>query len=84
MKIGIPDSVRQQTTKCPHGLECLENGHCGNREICKVSYPYGTNVLRLAYGDQFVCPYRIGFGNGQLCTCPVRYYLHTKGRRSIG
>ncbi len=80
MKVEIPDSVRQQTTRCPHGLECLENGRCGDREICKVAYSYRENVLRLTSSDQFVCPYRMSFGYGQFCTCPVRDYLDTKGR----
>jgi len=84
MTIDIPDSVRQQTTKCPYDFGCLGTGHCGDVKICEVAYSYGGNVLSLVSNKQPRCPYHLDFGHGKLCTCPTRTYLHTKGRRSIG
>lgn len=82
MKTAIPDSVRKATTRCPHDFGCLETGRCGERDLCAVKYEYGGNRLRLAADAAFFCPYHLALGCGQLCTCPVREYLHkqaTKG-----
>jgi len=83
MKIEIPDSVRQQTTNCPHDFGCLADGRCGNRELCKAEYSYGGNVLRILTDSSTFCPYYVAFGFGQMCTCPVRDYLHSKGHSRI-
>lgn len=84
MTIEIPDSVRRNTAKCPHEFECLENGRCGERELCKVAYSNGENMLRLSGNDQFICPYRMSFGSGQLCSCPVRWYLDISPLKRAG
>lgn len=78
MNIEVPDSVRRETTLCPHDFSCIRTGRCGDREICKVDYSYGGNVLRLACDNQSSCPYHVAFGYSKLCTCPVRDYLHTR------
>lgn len=78
MYIEIPDSVRQKADGCPYDFECLENGRCGARDVCAVEYAYGASVMRLASDEQVYCPYQVAFGDNQLCTCPVREYLHVK------
>ncbi len=82
MHIEIPDSVKQKAGKCPHDFGCLATGRCGDRELCKIERAYGENVLSLASREQISCPYRLAFGRGQLCTCPVRDFLHTEERSS--
>ena len=84
MNIEIPDSVRRETKCCPHEFGCLATGRCGDREICKVDYAYGGNVLRIASEKQLPCPYHVAFGYIQLCTCPIRDYLHVMERLSFG
>ena len=83
MKNGMPDSVKEKATKCPHALGCLENGRCGERSLCNVAYASGNNLLRLTGNEQFECPYRMSFGYGQICSCPVRWYLDTKEHTSV-
>jgi hypothetical protein len=80
MKVEIPDSVRRKVTQCPHDFSCLETGCCGDRNMCEVEYAYGGNVMRLASNEQMHCPYRIAFGNSQLCLCAVREYLHIQAQ----
>ena len=75
MLIELPDSVRVKTTKCQYDFGCLTTGCCGTREMCKVIGSFGLDVLLLATREQCSCEYRISFGEGQLCTCPVRKYL---------
>ena len=75
MTIELPDSVRENTTKCEHEFGCLATGRCGTREMCKVTGSFGPDVLLLATREQSSCEYRVSFGEGQLCTCPVRKYL---------
>lgn len=83
MSVEIPDSVKQRAGKCRHDFSCAAIGKCGDKELCKIEYSFGAEVLQLATHDQLDCPYRVSFGCGQLCTCPVRQYLHdTKQDRS--
>lgn len=83
MTLEIPDSVRQKASRCPHEFGCLATGRCGEREICEVEYAYGESVMLLASKPQVGCSYGITFGHGQLCTCPVREYLHTRARMPV-
>ncbi len=76
----LPDSIRVKAEKCAHDFSCLETGCCGDQKMCQVMRSFGTDVLVLAAHEQSTCAYRISFGDGQLCTCPVRQYLHTLGR----
>ena len=80
MKVEIPDSVRRQVTQCPHDFSYIETGRCGEREMCKVAYSYGGNVMLLVSKEQVHCAYRVAFGHSQLCLCPVREYLHTQAQ----
>ncbi len=76
MRIDIPESVRQKVDRCPHDFGCLTSDCCGTRDVCAIEYAYGASVMRLASDEQIFCPYQVAFGNSQLCTCPVREYLH--------
>ena len=73
------EAVKRKATKCEHAFSCLETGCCGNRKICEATCSFGPRVLQLTTKDQAICAYRVSFGHGQLCTCPVRNYLHSCG-----
>jgi hypothetical protein len=73
------DAVMREATKCENAFSCLKTGRCGNREMCAATCSFGPRVLQLATKDQTICAYRVSFGYGQLCTCPVRNYLHACG-----
>jgi len=79
MKVELPDDIKQKTTKCEHDFECLATGRCGSRKMCRVVGFFGPHVLQLATHRPVSCAYRVSFGDGQLCTCPVHCYLHFVG-----
>lgn len=84
MRLDIPDGVRQKADRCPHDFRCLASGRCGARDVCAVEYAYGASVMRLASDEQVYCHYQVACGKSQLCTCPVREYLHVGPRNNDG
>jgi hypothetical protein len=74
MSIAISKEILDRTTKCPHAFSCLDSGKCGERERCEVSFA-GGNVLFLKWKEAANCPYRLSFGNGQICTCPAHFSI---------
>jgi hypothetical protein len=47
--------------------------------MCEVVGSFGPEVLQLATHECADCAYRLSFGYGQLCICPVRGHLHIIG-----
>ena len=78
MSIHVPQSVIEETKKCPHDFVCLSTGQCGDPVKCKVSYANGKNVLFLTSTEDISCPYRIRFANGIICACPIYFTLHQR------
>ena len=75
MSVKVPDDILKMTTKCPHAFSCLTLGRCGERKICEVEYINGTHVMFLKDTQETVCRYRLTYGNGQMCTCPMHYAI---------
>jgi hypothetical protein len=70
MKKLVPEEVIKKTVKCPNGFACLSNGH-HRCEVCGVG---GEDALFI--NNRHVnCPYRILYGESQICACPTHYYL---------
>ena len=77
MAVEVPDTIKKETYRCPHDFTCLATTPSGNQRKCKVAYSIGKNVLSLVASQERVsCPYKIMYGNGLLCLCPVNYYLY--------
>ena len=74
MENKIPGSVLSETTKCLHDFSCLKTSKCGDREMCEIEYVAGENILFLASQNTMDCPYRLAFGEGHVCRCPIHYY----------
>ncbi len=72
MKYEVPDSVIEETTKCPQDFKCLSTGICGDCEVTSVD---GKNILFLESNKTKQCPYNLSFGDGTVCTCPTNYAL---------
>lgn len=80
MDIEVPDTVKQETTRCRHNFACLNAEGCRDHGKCKIDYSGGKNVLILAVSEEYFSgPYSLSFGDRQLCACPVRYYLYKTG-----
>ena len=80
MKEKVPEEVVRETTKCSKGLACLSNGsserfHCCHG--CEVDFVLGKNLMFVKPKDQnaSLCSYKMHYGSGHVCQCPVRYYL---------
>ncbi len=74
MQYVIAQDVLKRTDRCGHGFSCLS---CSKDCLCPVVSAVDGAVVfvdekctRKPY-----CGYRMGFGNGHICTCPTRKAL---------
>jgi len=74
MDVNIPESILSETTECRHNFSCLQTQKCGNRKMCETEKAHVENILFLVSREQIECPYRLSFGQGQVCLCPTHYY----------
>jgi hypothetical protein len=77
MKFDVGETAKH-AANCRHGLSCLETGTCGDRALCDVRYANGRPFLILKTTEHADCPYRVPFGGGQVCSCPVRFDIYAK------
>ncbi|MCE5211906.1 MAG: hypothetical protein LLG40_10165 [Deltaproteobacteria bacterium] len=42
--------------------------------MCETEKAHVENILFLVSREQIECPYRLSFGQGQVCLCPTHYY----------
>ncbi len=78
MSITVSKELLDRTTKCPYAFTCLDSEKCGEREMCRVDYANGENVLFLKSKEAASCTYRVAFGFSQLCTCPTHFYINSQ------
>ena len=78
MKFDVPWGVRAATTRCAKGFSCLTTGKCGESDTCGVRLAVRENVLLLQSKEDHACPYRVRFGDTQLCMCPTHYAIHQR------
>ena len=77
----IPDSVKRKANMCNFDFSCSTTGRCSLQETCKVEESLSEDIVSVTARPLFDCPYYVLFGNGHICTCPVRAYLHTNNHR---
>ena len=78
--ISTPNDVLKLATKCPHAYSCRETGKCGDQSLCQVEYACGDSVLFLKDRASSQCPYRLSFGERQVCRCPVHIHMRNPKR----
>ena len=78
MPFRVPDDVLKMTTKCPHSFSCLTQDQSGEHKMCEVEDINGTNVIFLKDTQGVVCPYRVSYAKGQICTCPTHYAIECR------
>ena len=74
----ISNTILLNTTMCNSEFSCISSEHCRDTPMCEMDYADGENILFLKTRASKSCPYRLPFGNQQLCTCPVHYALMKK------
>lgn len=80
MKVAVPDEVIREASKCPSGFSCLAADASGDSRCChncEVDFVLGKNLMfvKPAGHGAALCPYKMHYGSGHVCQCPVRYYL---------
>ncbi len=75
MKHKVSADVLNKTTKCENNFSCLETGKCGGREMCEAESIAGNCVIFLKPENYTACPYRVPFGDSQVCRCPTHYAI---------
>lgn len=80
MRIKVPADVLARADKCAYNYSCLETGACGDKTMCKVDLADGQDILFLKDRQSANCPNRLPWGEGQICRCPVHYWLRTNNR----
>jgi len=67
--IEVSKKARQAASNCYKDLACLTDGEA---QVCKVKACLGSGVLFVHRRPAVDCPFKVTFGSGQLCECPVR------------
>jgi len=73
MKIAVPADIKAKTTKCDKCFDCLLNEQ---HVYCKVKACVDGAVHFIECRDNEPCSYKMAFGRGYLCTCPIRKYIY--------
>ena len=74
--LEIDQKTIKETIHCDNNFECLRNENYVCR-VAKIERCIGGKVLFIECKDRF-CNYKIGFGDGTICTCPTRKEIYNK------
>jgi hypothetical protein len=74
MAILISDEALRATTRCPHNFDCLDSP---GYPMCPGEKLIPRNGLFIGAAGKLSDPYRVPFGTGHICTCPVRIEFYT-------
>jgi hypothetical protein len=72
MKCDIPQEILDKATQCGRGFACLDEH---GRPRCNVEYVVNEKIMFVRCLDLTFCNYQIPFGDGKICSCPVRIAL---------
>lgn len=72
MPFDIPQELKEKAARCERGWACAtEQG----LPYCKVEEAVGRELAWVRCLHPVECPYQEAFGEGLICTCPVRLAL---------
>jgi len=80
MASDVPEDIIAKTTQCEHGHSCLDAGQDGDKPLCEMDRSYGENLLSAKKCTNRPCPYRVFFGYGYICACPIHGAISSKSR----
>lgn len=75
MDIVISDETKRATTNCRKNFCCLSTDR---EKICKIKECINNKVCFVSCENSGDCLYKMSFGNGYVCNCPVRKDLYKK------
>ncbi len=74
MAMQVSEEARQRTDKCQRGFACLspdQKPGCAVRRAVR-------HALFVNREDSPSCSYDMGFGYSHICSCPVRWEIHSR------
>lgn len=73
--IELDDEILEKATECDRDFSCLD---CKRREMCKAEYSVNNEILFVKGDGPLYCSYRMFYGDGEICNCPVRMEIYKK------
>ena len=84
MALQVSEESRKKTTKCPSNFLCItenENPMCSKeRPMCSVEVPLESMIF-VRDNNNYTnndCVYKVAYGSGYLCMCPVRFEIYSR------
>jgi len=75
--LEIEEELLRKATKCHKNFSCLD---CEKRDMCKAEYAISKDFLFVRRNGSPYCEYRMFYGDGTICSCPVRVAIYNKYR----
>jgi len=73
--LEIDEELLKKATKCHKNFSCID---CENRSMCEAEYAISKNFLFVKRNGSPYCEYRMFYGDGTICSCPVRLAIYNK------
>ncbi len=73
--IKISEDVLKKATMCSKNLSCLNRE---KRDMCRVEYAVSKDLLFVKKDGVPFCNYRMFYGDGAICKCPVRIAIYER------
>ncbi len=73
----IDNEVSTQASFCHRGKACLADA---DHEMCTITQCVNGQVHFVCGTKGSCCDYRISFGSGYICSCPVRIEIYRQHR----
>jgi len=76
--LEVDNQTIQKTTKCPSAFKCQSDEAY---PLCAPESSIPGYGLFVQPPEANSCHYKMSFGNGFICTCPIRYEIFTRYKR---
>ncbi len=73
--IELEDEILRKAVDCDRDFSCLDGK---GRHMCGVEYAVNDSVLFVKGDGAVYCNYRMYYGDGKVCKCPVRMEIYKK------
>ncbi|NQT71849.1 MAG: hypothetical protein HQ553_03645 [Chloroflexi bacterium] len=71
----VSAEILNNTTECPDDFACLKKKGFPRCPVIQDLQQIGVFITAMKEG---ICPYRFGFGSGEICRCPTMYEIYMR------
>jgi len=71
--IKLSDDILRKAADCNRNFSCLD---LKKRDMCEAEYALNDKFLFVKGNGPIYCSYRMFYGDGRVCTCPVRMEIY--------